>query len=136
MTQRKPEALRLLAGTARKDRNYGDISTLLPKIDETPAPPDWLTDATALLEWHRLAPKLTSCGVLRETMVSSLAHLCQLHAVLVRSYASPEPPSAALLSAYTRLAGLFGLTAVDVRRLPVPEPRPRQNKWSDLRETP
>lgn len=135
MTQRKPAVLKLLSGTARKDREYTDISTLLPAIDEIPPPPGWLTDATALREWHDLAPKLTSCGLLRETMVSSLAHLCQLHAVLVRSYASPEPPSAALLSAYTRLAGLFGLTAVDAKRVATSRPRARRNKYSDLKET-
>lgn len=133
MTQRKPPELKSLAGTARPDREAATVSSLLPRMEAVPSPPDWLTDPEAVREWSYLAPSLVACGVLRATMVSSLAHLCQLHAALIRAARSDQPTNAALYAAYTRLAGLFGLTAVDARRLPAAE-RPQANKFSGLKQ--
>jgi phage terminase small subunit len=133
MTQRAPDALKALRGTVRPDRTVASVSSLLPKMDVVPSPPDWMTDPAAVREWSELAPQLVACGVLRVTMVSSLAHLCQLHAALLAGYRSGEEPKAALFTAYTRLAGLFGLTAVDARRLHKDEPR-KPSKYGDLRK--
>lgn len=133
MTQRKPPELKALAGTDRQDRAESGISSLLPRLDVAPSPPDWLTLPEAVREWSALAPTLVACALLRPTMVSSLGHLCQLHAVLVEAYRAGEPPKAALVAAYTRLAGLFGLTAVDARRLPSPDRARGQNRFAKFK---
>jgi len=83
VSQRKPPKLKALAGTGRTDREASNVSSLLPKLEVVPSPPDWLTDPAAVREWANLAPLLVACGVLRATMVSSLGHLCQLHAALL-----------------------------------------------------
>ncbi len=136
MTQQLPEAIKALRGTDRSDRAVASVSSLLPRMTAVPSPPDWLTDPAAVREWNELAPSLYACGVLRVTMVSSLAHLCQIHAALIASYRTPEGPKAALVATYTRLAGLFGLTAVDARRLPAPEKPRLENKFAKFAPSP
>lgn len=133
MTQSKPPELKALAGTGRPDREQNSIASLLPRLDVVPSPPEWLTDPIAVREWAELAPMLVSCRVLRASMCSTLGHLCQLHSALIHGYRSGEPPRAALVAAYTRLAGLFGLTAVDSRRLPTPEKTRDEGKFSRVR---
>jgi hypothetical protein len=133
MTQRVHEAVKRLRGSARSDRAEASVSSLLPRIDCVPCPPDWLTDPAAVREFTELAPSLAAAGVLKATMVSSLGHLCQVHAALIAGYRTGEPPKASLVAAYTRLAGLFGLTAVDVRRLPAPAKPQRPGTFARIR---
>lgn len=106
---KKPTVLKLLSGTARKDRDNGEAVTL-PCLDSIPDPPSWLPNAEAVNEWHRLCAVLTAVGLLSEAALSPLAVLCSLHGRITRAFAAGECPSGHLISQYRLLLGDFGLT--------------------------
>ena len=111
MTGRKPDALKLLAGTARRDRAATNVPAL-PPVTAVPTPPAWLADLTAVREWHRLAGTLAACKLLTEGNVGTLAQLCALHAKLVSTWNEGLTPKAALISAYRGLSHDLGLTGM------------------------
>ena len=57
---RKPNALKLSAGTTRPDRAVEGGA--LTQLAGRPDAPDWLPNAHAVNEWKRLAPILTTHG--------------------------------------------------------------------------
>ena len=113
MTARKSDTLKLLAGTARPDRAAPGTAAL-PPIDGAPSPPTWLTDLTAVREWHRLAGTLSACKLLNAGNVGLLAQLCALHAKLIATWNEGLTPTAALLSAYRGLSHDLGLTSMSL----------------------
>lgn len=107
---RKPEALKLVAGTARPDRAIE--VTELALVKSCPDAPDWLPNAHSVKEWNRLAPILTNARLLTEGGVSALGTLCALHGKLVQLWAAGEAPNASMLASYRNLINDFGLTPV------------------------
>ena len=74
---RKPSALHLVDGTARKDRTNGAEPEPDLVLDITP-PPD-LEPASAAI-WLEVAPMLKRCKVLTVADVLALRHLCDAEA--------------------------------------------------------
>lgn len=107
---RKPNALKLIAGTTRPDRAVEGVA--LPLLAGRPDAPDWLPNAHAVKEWHRLAPILTSARLLTDGGLSALGILCALHGKLVQLWTAGETPTGAMLAAYRGLTNDFGLTPV------------------------
>ena len=110
MTSFKPQALKVLSGTARKDRQRTVID--FPLVLEAPPPPDWLPNVRALREWERLTGILLANRMLTHAGLTPLAHLCALHGSIVASYERGETPTAASISTLRGLASDYGLTPV------------------------
>lgn len=113
---KKPDHLKLIAGTSRPDRaESGGVE--LPLIDEVPPAPDWLPNAHAVKEWHRLAPILIANRLLPEAGLSALATLCALHGKIVQLYAAGECPTASMIGQYRAFGNDFGLTPIAASKI-------------------
>lgn len=111
---RKPNPLKVIAGTERKDRApVADAPVVeLPLVEEVPAAPDWLPNPHAVKEWNRLAPILHANKLLTEASLSTLGQLCALHGKVVQLYAAGEAPVASMVAQLRALSNDFGLTPV------------------------
>jgi phage terminase small subunit len=108
---KKPHALKIVAGTDRKDR--APVNPVeLPLAGAVPDAPDWLPNAAAVKEWNRLAPILFAVGLLTDAGLSALGMLCALHGKLVQLWAAGESPTGHMLAQYRALVNDFGLTPV------------------------
>lgn len=108
---RKPTQLKIVAGTARADREPEHVVDL-PLVSGIPDPPHWLTNPHALDEWHRITPILVANKLLTEAGTMPLAHLCALHGKVVQLYQAGESPNASMVGQLRGLANDFGLTPV------------------------
>ncbi len=108
---KKPTKLKVVAGTARKDREPEAVVDL-PVLDNVPAAPDWMLNAHAVKEWDRLAKILTANKLLTEGGLSALGMLCNLHGEIVRQTSVGMMPPAHLFAQYRAMANDFGLTPV------------------------
>ncbi len=132
--QRRPDALKLITGTARPDRARADsLAAALVPLDAVPEPPSWLTAPAAITEWQRLAPRLVACRTLSDAMLTMLAHYCAGHAALVAIYERGEEPRAALLAQVIRLAGEFGCTPASATKIPKAETPATENRFAGFR---
>ena len=146
---RKPEHLKVLAGTTRKDRppkppepppedigeefpdaeNDATIDMELVLLPNPPAPV-WLPNIHAKREWARLAPLLVKHKLLTVGGLSPLGMLCALHGKIVQLYSAGEAPPAAMLGTYRSLINDFGLTPASqgkVKRVDnLPHPNEKQ----------
>ena len=109
---RKPTSLKVVAGTDRPCRRPESAPVEIPALDHIPDPPDWLPNAHAVKEWHRLAPILTANKLLTEAGLSALGQLCALHGKVVQLYAAGEAPVASMVAQLRGLMNDFGLTPV------------------------
>jgi phage terminase small subunit len=129
---RKPTPLKVVAGTARADREPASFVDL-PLVDEIPLPPDWLPNAHATKEWERLAPILVANRLLTEAGTVALAHLCAMHGKVVQLYAAGEAPNASMVAQLRGLANDFGLTPVSQGKVrPAGDERRPGNKFGAL----
>ena len=108
---RKPQTLKVVSGTDRKDRTVTE-SVKFPLIVDMPVAPDWLPNAHAVKEWNRLVPLLMANKLLTEAGLSALAMLCALHGKLVQLYAAGECPTGHLSAQYRNMMNDFGLTPI------------------------
>ncbi len=108
---RKPNNLKVVAGTDRPDR-VAPAGVDLPLVSSVPVAPDWLPNAHAIKEWNRLAPILTANRLLTEAGLSTLGMLCALHGKIVQLYAAGESPTGHMMAQYRGIANDFGLTPV------------------------
>jgi hypothetical protein len=111
MTARRPDHLKLLSGTARRDR-MSPVKPTLPALNGVPPAPSWLPVGRATTEWARLAPILSANRMLTDGNLDVLAHVCSLHAKLAQIWESDIVPTAALLNAYRGLMGELGLLSM------------------------
>lgn len=109
----KPYALKLITGSRRLGRPVATAA--LPLLQDIPAPPDWLLNAEAVHEWHRLVPILMSCGLLTAASISVLAHACNMHGAIVRTLSAGQQPRAAMVAQYRMMLNDFGLTPATAR---------------------
>ncbi len=107
----KHRHLKAISGTERKDRDGPDNGVELPLATDA-APPDWLPNAHAVKEWHRLAPILMANGLLTEGGSTAFAHLCAIHGKIVQLWSAGECPSGSLIAQYRNLCNDFGLTPI------------------------
>jgi phage terminase small subunit len=126
---KKPHNLKVVAGTARPDRD-GPPLVELPLIDEVPPAPDWLPNAHAIKEWNRLAPILVANKLLTSAAISPLGHMCALHGKLNQLWAAGESPNASMLAQYRALANDFGLTPVAQGKVRPHGDEPAKNEFS------
>lgn len=125
MTARKPDALKLIAGTARPDRSAPGVA--LPLLDSAPPRPCWLKDSEAVSEWDRLIKVMMANRLLNHGNVSVLAQYCALHGNLARMWRNGRQPVAALIGAHRSLASSLGLLS-----LAAPEPVRTANRFAQL----
>ncbi len=77
MTARKPTALKLLEGTARKDR-MNPTEPKPPPLSAIPEPPRFMRlTGAARRAWRDLAGRTIALGVLSEADLPALASLCR-----------------------------------------------------------
>lgn len=126
---KKPRALKVVAGTERKDRAAPPAAEL-PTVSEVPKPPDWLPNAHAVKEWRRLAPILVANKLLTEAGLSPLGMLCSLHGKLVQLWSAGEAPVASMVAQYRNLVNDFGLTPVSQGKVKAVGDAPEANKFS------
>lgn len=108
---KKPHNLKVVAGTARPDRD-GPPLVDLPLVEDYPPPPDWLPNAHAIREWDRAVPILMNQKLLTEAALTTLGHMCAVHGQIVQQYTAGLAPNASMYSQYRGLANDFGLTPV------------------------
>lgn len=131
---KKPRRLRVVAGTDRPDRAFDAVE--LPAVSELPDPPDWLPNAHAVREWHRLSAVLHGAGLLTEASLSALGMLCSLHGKLLQLWSVGETPSGHMLAQYRLLANDFGLTPVAQGRVSAGTAKTRGNRFSRFSRPP
>jgi phage terminase small subunit len=133
MNRRKPDHLKLLAGTFRPSRAAPE-HVELPRVEAVPQPPSWLTNQLAVDEWMRLGQILVANRLLSEAALGPLAILCALHAALAQATSAGATPKASLIAQYRALAGDFGLTLAAQQRLkpPAPAAAGRPNPFAEL----
>jgi len=127
---KKPAALKVIAGTQRKDREP-DGAVDLPVLSAVPPPPDWLPNAHAIKEWNRLAPILVANKLLTEAGISALGQLCALHGKVVQLYAAGEAPVASMVGQLRNLINDFGLTPVAQGKVKPTGEGPAKNAFSN-----
>ena len=108
--RRKPNALKVLEGTDRKDRHKPEAE--FPPIESgKPIPaPDWLISPEAVAKWKSATVLLANVGVLTHADLDELAHYCNLHAQAVSIWRAGMAPTAAETTQRRLLATEFGLT--------------------------
>lgn len=126
---KKPASLKMVSGTARKDREVPP-SVSLPTITETPPAPDWLPNAHAVKEWERLAPILVANKLMTEAGLSAFGTLCSLHGKLVQLWSAGEAPVASMVAQYRNLINDFGLTPVAQGKVKQVGDDPKPNRFS------
>lgn len=126
---KKPHNLKVVAGTARPDREGPPIVDL-PLVDDVPAAPDWLPNAHAIKEWDRIAPILVANKLLTTAAFSTLGHLCSLHGNLVQLSSAGMAPNASMVAQYRGLANDFGLTPVAQGKVRPHGETPTENEFT------
>ncbi len=110
-TPKRPHHLKVVAGTARPDRE-GPPLVQLPLVDDVPPPPDWLPNVHAVKEWQRVAPILIANRLLTTAALSTLGQMCAIHGKVIQLWNAGETPNSALMAQYRAFANDFGLTPV------------------------
>lgn len=126
---KKPAGLKVVSGTARKDRAV-DSAVDLPVVSSVPDAPDWLPNAHAVKEWNRLAPVLVANKLLTEGGLSPLGNLCALHGKMVQLWAAGEAPVASMMAQYRNLVNDFGLTPVAQGKVKPVADKPEGNPFA------
>ena len=127
---KKPASLKLISGTARKDREPAAVIDL-PIIADAPGAPDWLINAHAVNEWDRLARILTANRLLTEGGLSALGMLCNLHGEIARQTSVGMMPPAHLFAQHRAYANDFGLTPVAQGKVRPHGEEPAKNEFSN-----
>ena len=128
--KRKPRGLKMLQGTDRPDRDYGEVELPAPNSTE---PPDWLTSPEAVDEWRRIVAVLLPGHVLSQGDMTPLGHLCNMHAAVVAQWGTGAPPAPPVLGQLRLMYGEFGLTpASRTKAATVPEDA-KGNAFAKLR---
>ncbi len=124
---KKPNHLKAIEGTARKDRMTEDIP--LPLLDECPVAPSWLPNEHAVSEFNKLAHILFSLGLLNQANVGGLGLMCSLFGKIITIFLEDEVPSAHLVAQYRNLLNDFGLTPVAQGKVNVNVEKPKENAF-------
>lgn len=114
----KATALRMLAGNPGK-RPVNAREPDAGDIDLTP-PPE--LDDGAVAHWHRLAPLLSRCGVLKQSDRDLLACCCQALAAWHESVRSGKP-NVPMLTQVRQMLAEMGMTPAARTRIVVEKPQ-------------
>ena len=145
---RKPTALKVVQGTARKDRILNEPD---PEV-VAPEPPDSL-GGEALAEWERITPELVALGLVSVVDRAALTAYCQAWALYMKAsdavdgatsltfetdngYMQQIPEVGIMTKAAAMMHKFlteFGLSPVSRSKINLPERADGENKWSKFR---
>ena len=114
--RRKPNALKVLEGTDRKDRHKAEAEFPPIESGKPIPPPDWLISPEAVSKWRSATVLLANTGVLTHADLDELAHYCNMHAMAVKMWLAEMAPTAAETTQRRLLATEFGLTPASRHR--------------------
>lgn len=113
-----PNAMKVLAGTDRKDRMRYEAAMELAGY---PRPPVELIGPEAAAAWTTMIDALSPHKILAKADLMPLVHFCNLHQALLNKWAAGDVPSAADITAFRLMANEFGVTpASRSKATPVP----------------
>ena len=135
MRPRKPIQLKIIAGTARPDRDTWPPVDL-PQEDNVPSVPEWLRNEDAIAEWNRLVPILLANNLLTKGCTSMLGVLCAVHGDIVQTLARGEAPTGYLVAQYRGLVNDFGLTPVAHGKVKPGGGEKQRNRFADRGKRP
>jgi phage terminase small subunit len=107
---RKPNRLKVVAGTNRKDRAVTELE--LPTLDEIPEPPNWLMNPQAIQEWERITVILKNNNMLVDLDLSYLGHLCNLHGSILKLNSVGIPGQTSAYATLRNMLSDFGVGPV------------------------
>jgi hypothetical protein len=110
MPSRAPHHLKLLRGTARRDRQAPDTPSLEP-IRSLPEAPAWLSPAAREV-FNRIGAALVACNAANTGTPDLLASYSALTAHIASCWSSGSAPPAALITSHRQLAHALNLTAM------------------------
>ena len=126
MTAKKPDYLKVIAGTVRADRKSPEKP--LPPLTSMPVRPSWLSGVEGVREWKRLSSLMMKNQMLNGGNFSVLAHYCGLHDALSNVWLAGNVPHAATLQTYRGLAASLGLLSFAMEPL---KGEQRPNKFAN-----
>jgi phage terminase small subunit len=113
---RKPEALKALQGTTRKDRKKEEVAFRLMDSNE---PPPELMGPEAIALWHTMSEELMRLNLFAVADVPSLVTYCNTYQSMIIYWREGSSPPGNLLTQFRQLANEFGATPAS-RSKPVP----------------
>lgn len=124
---KKPENVKVLQGTFRKDRANAKAPRPRPGIPEAP---DWMPPE-AQREWGRVVAELENLGIVCKLDRSDLAAYCVLWAQFVESAKKGELLPAAFIAQMRCYSNSFGLNPAAREKLTMPEKfEPKKSKYA------
>jgi hypothetical protein len=132
--QRRPEHLKLIAGTTRPDRPP-DLPPVASDeaLTELPPPPAYLQTDEGKSEWALQGNDLIKSGWLSARRLSALGIYCRLHACILQTWAAGATPSAHMLYQYRGMQKDLGIAGMTAPKAPTDADR-KPNRWAKLRE--
>jgi phage terminase small subunit len=124
--KRKPTKLKILQGTARKDRmtkNEPQPELGMPDI------PDWLSPE-GIEEWGRVMAGMGGLGVIAKIDAGALAMYCQLMGKFVKAQREGLPVLSAEIAQIRALMAAFGLEPSSRARLSGTNQNDPSNRWA------
>jgi hypothetical protein len=129
--RRKPMHLKLISGTARRDRPDDAPPTIAP-MQVAPPPPKWLPNKLARDEWTRCTRILAGLGKLDVARLALIETYSALHGTMAAALKSGATPRASLLAEVNRMRReVFG--GVEIGR-PAGAAEKPANVFAQLRE--
>lgn len=131
---RRPEHLKLIAGTARSDRPADAPPVATDEaLTELPPAPAYLQNDEAKAEWRAAGDKLIQAGWLNGLRLSALGMYCLLHGKILQASNAGAMPSAHLFAQYRGMQRDLGITGPTGPKGPADDGR-KPNRWKSLRE--
>ena len=126
----KPTALKVLEGTARKDRTNPDEPKYEPLADGTP--PDTLRDGRAVAIWHELYSVLSGKGVVTTADRLALTELCNQQSEADEIRAKGDSPGPGDKTQLRLMYCEFGLTPSSRSRVSGVGEKKKKNAFAEL----
>lgn len=113
---KKPQSLKLIAGTNRADRPDPDFLEL-PNVSEIPEPPSWLPNPWAVEYYWKIAKSLHVNGLLTDLGTGPLQIHCALFGNIVQMEAAGITPPGTLVAQFRATGNDFGLTPASMGKV-------------------
>jgi len=105
----KPPGIRKLEGQTKPYLMRENIVDF-PRPPAPPKCPEWIKSATAIAEWNRLVPLFWNSHVLTDGDLTMLAHMCDMHGVIVDARKESQRVNASERAQLRAMYSEFGLT--------------------------